>query len=63
VVPGSANPAHKKRQKPAASTPAEPAIDLVLPSALLTWAERRVTYHLSAYLILIYQSVRCVVAG
>jgi len=40
VVPGSANPAHKKRQKPAASTPAEPAIDQVLPSAPLTWAER-----------------------
>ena len=40
VVPGSANPAHKKRKKPAASTPAEPAIDQVLPSAPLTWAQR-----------------------
>lgn len=31
MVPGSANPAHKKRQKPAASIPAEPAIDQILP--------------------------------
>jgi hypothetical protein len=30
----------RQRQKPAASTPAEPAIDQVLPSAPLTWAER-----------------------
>jgi len=40
VVPGSANPAPKKRQKLAASTPAEPAMDQVLPSAPLTWAQR-----------------------
>ena len=40
VVPGSANPAHKKRQKPAASTSAEPAVDQAQPTAPLTWAER-----------------------
>ena len=40
MVPGSANPAHKKRKKPAASTSAEPAVDQALPTAPLTWAER-----------------------
>ena len=40
MVPGSANPAHKKRQKPAASTSAEPAVDQALPTAPLIWAER-----------------------
>ena len=40
MVPGSANPAHKKRKKPAASTPADSAVDPMQPTAPLTWAQR-----------------------
>jgi hypothetical protein len=40
VVPGSANPAHKKRKKPAIPASAESAVDRDLPTAPLNWAER-----------------------
>ena len=59
VVPGSANPAHKKTKKPATSASAESAVDRDLPTAPLTRAERRVTYHLSACLILISRFAHC----
>ena len=40
VVPGSANPARKKRKKPATPAPAESAVDRDSPTAPLTWAQR-----------------------
>ena len=40
MVPGSVNPAHKKRKKPATPASAESAVDRDLPTAPLTWAER-----------------------
>ena len=40
MVPGSANPAHKKRKKPATPAPAESAVGRNSPTAPLTWAER-----------------------
>ena len=40
VVPGSANPAHKKRKKPTTPAPAEESVDRDSPTAPLTWAER-----------------------
>ncbi len=40
TVPGSANPARKKRKKPKVPVGAESAVDRDSPTAPLTWAER-----------------------
>ena len=62
VVPGSANPGHKKRKKPTTPALADSAVDWDSPTAPLTSAERRVMYHSNVCLILIFQSVRCAAA-
>ena len=62
-MPGSAKPGRKEPNKTTLATSAGTSVDQALPTAPLAWAERRVTYHSRAYLILIYQSVRCVVGG